>query len=281
MRRGAWWSIVRSRRKIADIWHFRGEDTMRTFGRTACIAVTLISLTGMAGAADIRVLSVGAVQNAVRTLAADFGMESGHHVVLTVGSPAVVTQKIKDGEVFDAVIVSEPAMDALDKEGVVNPESRVRLANTGMGVAVRAGAPVPDLSTPEAFKQALLAAKSVVYGDPTLPNQSGEKAERILAKAGVLDALKPKLRIVPGQAESQAMVAKGEIELGLYNVSEIPEDKGLKLAGPVPAPLQISTTYEAGLMSDGAVPLAARSFLHFLSSPDARAKWLPPPPPPP
>src|SRR5215472_4485711 len=89
----------------------RGEDTMRSFGRSACIAVTLISLTGMAGAADIRVLSVGAVQNAVRTLAADFGTESGHHVVLTIGSPAVVIQKIKDGEVFDAVIVSEPAMD--------------------------------------------------------------------------------------------------------------------------------------------------------------------------
>jgi molybdate transport system substrate-binding protein len=143
---------------------------MRTCGRLACIAAMLLSLTGMAIADDIRVLSVGAVQQAVKTLAADFGKESGHHVVLTIGSPAVVMQKIKDGEVFDAVIVSEPAMDVLDKEGTVNPESRVRLANTGMGVAVRAGAPVPDLSTPEAFKQALLAAKSVVYGDPTLPN---------------------------------------------------------------------------------------------------------------
>jgi molybdate transport system substrate-binding protein len=234
----------------------------------------LMSLCGMAIADDIRVLSVGAVQHAVKALAADFGKESGHRVVLTIGSPAVVMQKIKDGEVFDAVIVSEPAMDVLDKEGVVNPESRVRLANTGMGVAVRSGAPVPDLSTPEAFKQAVLTAKSVVYGDPALPNQSGEKAEKILAKAGILDALKPKLRIVPGQAASQEMIAKGEIELGFYNVSEIPEDKGLKLAGPVPPPLQISTTYEGGLMSDGAVPLAARAFIHFLSSPDARAKWL-------
>ena len=144
---------------------------MRSFRRSACIAVTLISLTGMAGAADIRVLSVGAVQNAVRALAADFGTESGHRVVLTFGAPVVVTQKIKDGEVFDAVIVSEPAMDRLDQDGVVNPESRVPLAKTGMGVAVRAGAPLPDLSTPEAFKQALLAAKSVVYGDPTLRSE--------------------------------------------------------------------------------------------------------------
>ncbi len=229
---------------------------MRSFGRNACIAVTLISLTGMAAAADIRVLSVGAVQNAVRTLAADFTTETGHHVVLTVGSPAVVTQKIKDGEVFDAIIVSEPAMDRLDKDGVVNPESRVPLAKTGMGVAVRAGAALPDLSTPEAFKQALLAAKSVAYGDPALPNQ------------------KPRLKIVPAEAESQEMIAKGEVEMGLYNVSEIPEGKGLAFAGPVPALLQITTSYEGALMSDGSEPQAARAFIRFLANPEARTKWL-------
>jgi molybdate transport system substrate-binding protein len=257
-----------------DHWHFRGEDTMRAFGRTISITAVLVSLAGMAAAADIRLLSVGAVQNAVRPLAADFSKDTGHKIVFTVGSPAVVAQKIKDGEIFDAVIVSEPAMDRLDKEGIVNPESRVRLANTGIGVAVRAGAPAPNLATPDAFKQALLAAKSVVYGDPTLPNQSGEKAEQILAKAGILDALKPKLRIVPGQAESQDLIAKGEVEMGLYNLSEIPEGKGLKIAGPVPAPLQIATTYEGALMSDGSVPQAAREFIRFLSEPEARAKWL-------
>ena len=115
---------------------------MRAFGRTISIAAVLVSLAGMAAAADIRVLSVGAVQNAVRPLAAEFSKETGHKIVFTVGSPTVVAQKLKDGETFDAVIVSEPAMDRLDNEGVVNPESRVRLANTGIGVAVRAGAPV-------------------------------------------------------------------------------------------------------------------------------------------
>jgi molybdate transport system substrate-binding protein len=247
---------------------------MRFLRRIASVAATLISLTSMAGAADIRVLSVGAVQGALRDLAAEFGNETGHRVVLTIDSPAIVTQKIKDGETYDAVIVSEPAMDRLDKEGVVNPESRVPLAKTGMGVAVRAGAPLPDLSTPEAFKQALLTAKSVVYGDPTLPNQSGEKAERILVQAGILDPLKPRLRIVPSQAASQELIAKGEVEMGLYNVSEIPEGKGLAFAGPVPKLLQVTTSYEGGLMSDGAVPEAARAFIHFLAGPEARAKWL-------
>src|SRR5262249_37335570 len=158
--------------------------------------------------------------------------------------------KIKDGEVFDAVIVSEPAMDRLDQDGVVNPESRVPPAKTGMGVAMRAGGPPPDRSTPEGFKQGARGARAGGHGDATLANQGGEKAERILAQAGILDALKPRLKIVPAQAASQDMIAKGEVEMGLYNVSEIPEGKGLTLAGPVPAPLQITTSYEGALMSE-------------------------------
>lgn len=247
---------------------------MRAFGRTITIAAVLIWLTGMACAADVRVLSVGAVQHAIKSLAADFAKETEHRVIFTIGSPAAVMQKIKDGEVFDAVIVSEPAMDRLDRDGIVNPESRVRLAKTGLGIAVRAGASLPDVSTPEAFKAALLAASSIVHGDPALPDQSGEKAEKVLARAGILDALKPKLKIVAGQATSQELIATGEVEMGLYNVSEIPEGKGLQLAGPVPAPLQILTTYEGALMSDGSVPEAARAFIGFLAAPDARAKWL-------
>jgi molybdate transport system substrate-binding protein len=247
---------------------------MRFFRRIASVAATLISLTSMAGAADIRVAGVDAVQNPLRVLAPEFGNETGHRVVLTIDAPAVVMQKIKDGEVYDAVIVAEPAMDRLDKEGVVNPESRVPLAKSGMGVAVRAGAPLPDLSTPEAFKRALLAAKSLVYGDPSLPNQSGERAERILVQAGIFDALKHRLRIVPSEAASQELIAKGEAEMGLYNISEIREGNGLAFAGPVPKLLQIETSYEGALMSDGAVPEAARAFIRFLAGPEARAKWL-------
>ena len=247
---------------------------MRALGRTVLIAATLMLLSHMADAADIRVLSVGAVQHAVRALATQHEKESGQRVVLTVGSPAVVLQKIKAGEIFDALIASEGAMDELDRDGIVNPESRVRLASTGLGIAVRAGAPALDLSTPDAFKQALLAARSIAYGDPTLRYQSGEKTEKVLTKAGMLDALKPKLRIVPSQAGSQEMIAKGEAEMGFYNISEIPEGKGLQFASPVPAPFQINTPYEGALMSDGSEPQAARAFILFLASPAARAQWL-------
>jgi molybdate transport system substrate-binding protein len=132
---------------------------------------------------------------------------------------------------------------------------------------------VPDVSTPEAFKQALLAARSIAYGDPSLPNQSGEKAQKVLAAAGIFDALKEKLRIGGAQAESQEQIAKGEIEMGLYNVSEIPEGKGIKIAGPVPPPLQIQTIYEGALMSDGSEPEASRAFIRFLAGSETRAAW--------
>jgi molybdate transport system substrate-binding protein len=246
---------------------------MRALGRTVLMAATLMLLSHMAAAADIRVLSVGAVQHAVRALAAQHEKESGQRVVLTVGSPAVVLQKIKAGEIFDALIASEGAMDELDRDGIVNPESRVRLASTGLGIAVRAGTSL-DLSTPDAFKQALLAARSIVYGDPTLRYQSGEKTERVLAKAGILETLRPKLRVVAGLTTSQEMIAKGEVEMGFYNISEIPEGKGLQFAGPVPAPFQINTPYEGALMSDGSEPQATRAFILFLASPEARAHWL-------
>src|SRR5262249_56321416 len=103
-------------RRMADNWHFRREDTMRTCGRLACIAAMLMSLTGMAVADNIRVLSVGAVQHAVKALAAEFGKESGHHVVLTIGSPLVLMRKIKEGGGVEEVILAAPAVGGLDHD---------------------------------------------------------------------------------------------------------------------------------------------------------------------
>jgi ABC-type molybdate transport system substrate-binding protein len=118
--------------------------------RTIAIAAVLLSRADMTGAAEIRLLGVAAVQDAVRSLAADFSKETGHQVVLTVVSPGEAMQKIAANEIFDAVIVSEPAMDQLDKEGLVNPESRVRLA--GAEATIYEGALMSDGAVPEAAR---------------------------------------------------------------------------------------------------------------------------------
>jgi ABC-type molybdate transport system substrate-binding protein len=123
---------------------------MQTFGRIGAIVAVLMSLTGMAAAAEVRVLGVDAVEQAVRAVAADFARETGHQVVFTIAPPAVVMRKIAANETHDAVIVSEPAMDQLDKDGIVNPESRVRLAKDGP--TTYEGGLMTDGSVPEAAR---------------------------------------------------------------------------------------------------------------------------------
>jgi len=123
---------------------------MRAFGRTILVAAVLVSAAGMAAAADVRVLAADVVQQAVKAVAADFARETGHQVIFTIASPAVVTEKIAANETFDAVIVSEPTMDQLDKDGIVNPESRLRLARDG-DVTYEGGL-MTDGSVPEAAR---------------------------------------------------------------------------------------------------------------------------------
>lgn len=245
---------------------------MRAFGRSLLIVSMLLAFEGMAAAAEVRVLATRATEGALATLAKEFAQETGHRAVFTIGSPAAVMAKIKANEVYDVVVLAEPAIDQLDKQGLANPESRVRLANIGLGVAVREGAPVPDIATADAFKQALTNAKSIVYGEVFF-NTSGERIEKMLAGMGLLDTLKPKLKVVPGHANSQALIAKGEIELGLYNMSEIPDGKGVKYVGPVPAPFQSTATFEAARMSEGSAVEASEAFIRYIGGAEGRPAW--------
>jgi molybdate transport system substrate-binding protein len=134
---------------------------MRMFRTIAARTAMLISLTGIAGAADIRVLSVDAVEGPIGTLAAEFGKETGHQVVVSVASAAAVMEKVETGKTHDLVIVSEAAMDQLDKDGLVNPESRVLLASAGSGGAERSEPAVPGLPSRDRFEGALLSEGSV------------------------------------------------------------------------------------------------------------------------
>jgi molybdate transport system substrate-binding protein len=225
--------------------------------------------TSMAGAAELRVLSVGSVQIAAKVLAADFTQATGQQVALTIVAPSEIGKRLASAA-YDMVICSVPAMEALDKAGSLRPGSRSPLARVGIGVMVREGAALPDVSTPEAFKKTLLAARSIVHGDPATPNQSGVVTVTILANAGVLEAIKGKARAA-NLAEGFAMVAKGEVELALFNLVELPP--GVRLAGPVPAPLQEYTSYETAALAKGAAPDEAQAFIKLMTSALARKTW--------
>ena len=238
--------------------------------RVARVAVLALMLSpGISAAADLRVLSVGSVQIATKIIAAEFEKSTGHKVLFTIVSPDRIAGQLASAP-YDMLIASVPVIEALDKAGGVRAGTRAPLARAGIGVMVRDGAPVPDVGTPDAFTKTLLAARSIVHGDPALPNQSGVVTMRILAKAGILDAVRSKA-LAAGLAEGLAMVAKGEVELALFNQVELPA--GVRLAGSVPVPLQDYTFYEAALLANGAAPEAAQNFIQRMTDPAARKTW--------
>ena len=239
---------------------------------TKFAAMTLMLSAVVASAAEIRVLTPGGAATGVRAAAVEFTKQSGMQVTVTNIQPYIVRQKIFAGEPFDVVIQATPAIEETEKAGLLLAGTRVGLARGGIGVTVREGAPVPDVSTVEGFKRAMLAANTVVIGEPTQPDGAGPLIMRILAAAGVLDAIRPKLHvadIVPGNE----LIAKGGADIGLFNLTAVPYRVGVKLAGPVPASLQLYTAYDGAVLAKAAAPEPARAFVKFLASDGARRAW--------
>jgi molybdate transport system substrate-binding protein len=210
------------------------------------------------------------VKGALDKIVANYSKATGNKVNYTVGSPGVVSQKLAAGEVFDVVVLSAPAMDDYAKLGGVKPETRVPAARVGIGMAVGPQATPPDISTPAAFKAALLNAKSIAVGDPAIPNTSGVLVQAILQNSGVLDDIKPKLQIV-GLDPGQQQIAKSEIEIGFFNISEV--RPFVKYGGPVPEPLQRYTNYDAAVTSKATETDAAIELLKTLTSNQEQAQW--------
>ncbi len=237
--------------------------------RGVCIAVAAILPAGMVSAAEVSLISVGGVQVSLQKIVDDFTRETGHKVNYTVGSPLAVPQKL-NAEVFDVVVQSAPAMDGYEKAGGVKPGSRVTVARGGIGIAMKPDAAAPDLSTAEAFKKTLLAAGSIAIGDPAMPNGSGILIQAILSDAGLADAIKAKAKIV-GLDPGQQQIAKGEFDLGLFNISEI--RSYVKYAGPVPAPLQRYTTYDVAISAKSAAGDPAAALAQMIASKGAAERW--------
>ena len=221
-------------------------------------------------AAEIRMLSAAAAQVPEKELAAEFTKETGHRVSFTFGSPGAIQQKVAAGETFDLLVMPAAAIEPLEKAGKLLHGSRMALARVSVGVAVREGAPTPDLSTPEAFRKTLLDASSVTYSDSSTGGLSGLTVEKLLAKLGIVEAVRAKAIL---RSDGQQLIADGKVEIGLFNVSEIPRVKGVVLAGPAPAAVQVYIDYDAAVPATNGAPEAAFSFLRFLSLPAARPRW--------
>jgi molybdate transport system substrate-binding protein len=226
---------------------------------------------GAGAAAEIKVASAGAVRAIVTELAQAFEKDTGHKVSLAFGTVGVTRQRLAS-EPVDVVIMSEVAIDEAIKQGSVAGGSRTDIARTGMGVGVRDGAPKPDIATSEAFKRSLLAAKSITYVDPAQGATSGIHFASILKRFGIEDAIRPKTTLVPGGYPAE-LVAKGEVEMVVHQISEIVPVKGVTLVGPLPKDVQKITIYSAGIAAKATTPDVARAFVAYLMAPAVRPKF--------
>jgi molybdate transport system substrate-binding protein len=238
----------------------------------ACVfALCLWAGASIAQAAEIKVLSAGAMKGIVADLAESFRQETGHTVAISTGTAGEIRQKMTAGDPADVVFVTDAVIEQLAATRVVVADTRSDIARTGIGVAVREGTPPPDISTPDALKQALLAARSIVYVDPAIGATSGIHFVGVLQRLGIAEAVKDKTVLWPGGYAAEALL-KGQAELCVHQISEILPVKGVTLVGPLPRELQKITTYSAALSSRATTPEVGRAFIAFVSRPSFKAK---------
>ncbi|MDP2409362.1 MAG: substrate-binding domain-containing protein [Pseudolabrys sp.] len=222
---------------------------------------------------DIKVLSAGAVKAMVAALGAEFERAGGGKLDLVFNTAGSLRERIENGEVADLVILSESLIAALDKRGLVVSGSITDLGRTVTGVIVREGAAAPDISTPAAFKQALLDASSVAYTDPKAGGSGGIMFVGLLDRLGIADAVNKKAVLCKGGFDVSAAVAEGRAELGTTFISEALPVKGLTIVGPLPGDLHYTNTYTAAVHAGSANPDGARALLRALTDPATRDRW--------
>ena len=207
----------------------------------------------------------------VTELGEAFRQETGHAVSISSGTAGEIRQKVVAGEAADVVIVTDTVLEQLAAPALIVADTRADIARTAIGVAVRQGAPPPDISTPEAFKQAILATRSLVYVDPARGATSGVHFAAVLQRLGIADAVKSMTILWPGGYAAEALVT-GLADLCVHQISEILPVKGVTLVGPLPRDLQKITTYSAAVATRASSPEVARAFVAFLARPSFKAK---------
>src|SRR5262245_47183912 len=234
------------------------------------VLFTSIAAAGVAGAAEIKVLTAGAYKAVLVALVPEFEKATGHKVVLDNDTAGALQKRISGGDAFDLAVITPRVVADLAKEGKIAAGTPVNLARVGVGVAVKEGAPVPNIAQVEAFKQALLAAKSVAYIDPASGGSSGIYLSQLFEKMGIADQIKPKAKLKQGGYVADLIVS-GEAELGIHQISEIVPVKGAHLVGPLPAEIQNYTVYAGGISASAKEPEAAKALLSLLTSETAAA----------
>lgn len=239
--------------------------------------MTMLACVGAApgaAAADIRVFCTGAPATAVQAVADNFTKDGGHRFSFTIGQPVAIQNRLAAGDKADVAVVPAPVAAKLAASGTVRADSVVALARVGIGIAVRAGAPLPDISDAAAIRKLIVKAHTIVYPDPTAGGGSAGRAiARMIDRMGLTAAVRPKLTRTSAIGGGVALIAAGKAEVGFFNISEILPVPGVTLAGPLPPPLQSYIVFAAAIPASNTTPEPAAAFIAALTAPAAREAW--------
>jgi molybdate transport system substrate-binding protein len=219
---------------------------------------------------DIKILSTHAVQDVLRELGPLFERARGLTLTFDYDPANALKRRIEDGAAFDVVIVTRPVIDALARQGRVHRETCTDIGRSGLGVAVRLGVTKPDITTSASFKRTLLAARSVVRSKE---GTSGMYFETLLDRLGIADAMRNKIVLGPSGCIAE-LVARGEADMAVQQIPELLAVKGVRYVGPLPAELQLSTVFAAGVGSLARDYKAAKAFVDALAEPSAAALFI-------
>src|ERR1700729_3679503 len=219
--------------------------------------------------AELVVFSTIGVRSAAERLFAQFDEVSGHKLAVTWGTAPMLVKRIEGGDTADVVVLSRAGIEALTKLGKIAPGADTMLASSGVGIAVKAGAPKPDISTPEALKRTLLAAKSISYSEPSAGGASGVYFAKLLERMGIADEMKAKTRYPPPGGFSANLLLTGEAELAVQQKPELLHVAGAEVIGLLPGDLNVITEFAAAIMTGGRNADAAAGLIEKLQSSQA------------
>jgi|SRR5579872_864448 len=242
----------------------------RPLGSIALTAAMVISMS--ASAAEIHVMSGGAPKEVFALLTPKFERQTGQKVTFTYAVITTLREKLAAGEKADVLILPVPVLDSFIKEGKVRADSRAVFGTVGISVVVKEGAPKPDISTKEKFREAMLAARSVVHATPG-KTPSGTHMGKVMEQLGIADAMAGKIVHRPALDGGVELVSARQADIGIYPASEVAGVKGLTIVGPLPAGIDFNIVYGGAATADSKVGDAAASFVKFMALPENRSVW--------
>ncbi len=244
---------------------------MRKLHKSIALVVAGIGMAGGALAADIKVLSAGAIKPVIAAALPDFERRTGHKVTIENDTAGALARRVRAGEKFDLLVMPLPGLQQLAGEGAVTAAGMLPLARVGIGVAVKQGAPAPRMASTADFREALLAARKVAYIDPAAGGSSGIYLSQLFERMGIADQIRPKAVLVPGGLVAQRLLT-GEADLAVHQISEILAVPGAALVGPIPAEVQNYTVYGMALSARSDAIGAAQQLLSTLAGAQLRAQ---------